>query len=434
MITFYGDKITADFANPYLNNRFLEQHIQDKDVMYTGAQQFTVHPQFNSSAFKYFKSPVRFENFSNYTNGKNVVVIGMHGGWSETKLELIKQWFLKDPKRRQAWQDLNCKIIIDYCEEGFTTEVFADLHYWIVDNDLSDRVLYVTSSYKVKEQYAVWCRDNRKTANMQVSWFGFFLTWDVVRDQQARQKNICYYEKKKNKNRFMCLNRRPWSHRILLLTLLQKYKLVEHGAVSMPLEFNEVEISWQAADFNIPAKWEELKERFNGYLDYLDSDFNQMYNQLPLIVDTKNFEINRAFDLNESLYRQYPINLISETLFFTDAVFASEKIWKPMLMDQIFIVMSAPYYLQQLRELGFKTFHPYINEEYDLIEDPLDRANAVVDALANIVKLSDSEFDQLLENCKAIVQHNKKLITDVDQIDRIISQDLVDEIENFWTR
>jgi hypothetical protein len=29
--------------------------------------------------------------------------------------------------------------------------------------------------------------------------------------------------------------------------------------------------------------------------------------------------------------------------------------------------------LKKLHEMGFKTFHPYINEDYDLEEDPLQK-------------------------------------------------------------
>lgn len=429
MITWYADIVTANFEDPNLWNRFLEQHIDSGDT-----QHFTTHPQLDSSIFKLCNQPYEFKPFTEYTSGNNLVIIGLHGGWTVDKLKFIKQWFQNDPNRLAAWKDSNCRIVLDYSEEGFTTEVFADIWNWIEENDLNDRVLYISSSCNVEDLYNKWCQQHRLHANMESVWYGFFATW-LLRDRTmcGIDSNLPMASYTGGK-RYMCLNRRPHPHRILLLTLLERFGLIKLGAVSMPRQFNEAEIAWDTEIWDITYQWDILKDRFNGYIDPLENNFQTLYDQLPLVADTENFAFNYALNINSDYYKDYPVNVISETLFFSEATFASEKIWKPILMGQIFIPMAAQYYLQNLRELGFKTFSPYVNEEYDSMSDPVERAFGVVRSLKKILSMSEIEFKTLLENCRPILEHNRLLLEDSSKMEKLISKRVIAKIESDWTR
>lgn len=432
MITFYGDTIAPDFTDENLWNRYLEQHISNH---INDTQHFTIHPQIDSAVFQYFKDQLEFKPFEQYTAGnKNLIIIGLHGGWTELKLTLIKEWFVSDPNRLQAWQDPSCQIVIDYSEEGFTTELFPALWMWIEDNKLQDRILYVSSSCNVAELYTEWCQLHRSYENMRAVWYGFFTNW-IIRDRAMCRisRDIPMAAWMPGQPRYMCLNRRPHPHRIFLTTLLERYKIIDQGAVSMPRDFFEPEVVWQSEDFDIKYQWTMLKERFNGHLDGLEPNFQSLYSKLPLTADTDNFGINYALDLNENYYAQFPVNVISETLFFSAATFASEKVWKPMLLGQIFLVMASPLYLQSLRDLGFKTFSPWINEEYDLIMDPIERAFELTKSLKALVKLSNTEFAELLEKCRPALEHNKRILTDTDSINRLVSTRVVEAIEEYWS-
>lgn len=431
MITFYGDKIAPNLKDKSLWNRFLEQHISNH---INDTQHFTIHPQLDSHIFNYFKDDLSFKTFNEYQIGqKNLVIIGLHGGWTSLKLELIKEWFLTDANRLLAWNDPNCQIVLDYSEEGFTTEVFPGLWVWINENNLQDRVLYVSSSVNVTLLYHKWCRLNLAYHNMKTSWYGFFLSW-IMKDRAMRRvtTELPLAQWNTSSPRYMCLNRRPHPHRILLITLLERYGIIEKGAVSMPKHFGEVEVLWKSEDFDIPYQWTTLKNGLNGMIDSLDNDFDNMYNKLPLIADTDNFAFNYALNINEEYYVQFPLNIISETLFFTESTFTSEKVWKPMLLGQLFLVMAGPYYLEGLRDLGFKTFSPYIDETYDTILDPVDRAIELVKSLKNLLSLNEQEFLNLLEHCQDAIQHNRALLTDLDRIGRLISSQVVLAIENYW--
>lgn len=426
-ITWYADYIEPDRDDPVIWNRYMEQHITNTIDNF---EHFTRHPQIDSATFNYFNHLLEFRTFNEFVPGrKSIVIVGLHGGWDPVKLELIEHWFNTHPGRTQAWQDSQCQIVIDYSEEGFTTEVFADLWRWINQHNLTNRVLYVSSSCNVQELYSRWCRVERTAPVMSTAWYGFFANW-IVKDREMRRINHRIPQANWTGGlRYMCLNRRPYLHRVLLTTLLERFKVINLGAVSMPREFSEAEVKW---DLDIPRQWTILKELANGRLDFLQENFNTMYNRLPLIADTDNFSINYALNINENFYTKYPINLISETLFLTDSAFMSEKIWKPMLLGQIFLVMASPYYLQALRKLGFKTFAPYIDETYDTIEDPIDRAIELVQVLRDILTLDFKDFVQLLKDCEPILIHNKRLLTKPSLINSIISKPVVDAIESYW--
>lgn len=429
-ITWYGDYIAPDFTDENLWNRYLKQYIHEE-----GSKNFTIDPLLDYIIFNYFKNKCEFKTFDYYETGKpSVVIIGLHGGWNQQKLSLINSWFNTDANRKKAFNDINCQLIIDYSEEGFTTEVFADLNQWISDYNLVDRVLYVSSTCNVDSLYAKWCKSKRQPQLMKCAWYGFFANW-INFNQRYRDKpelGIPMAKWEPGTKRYMSLNRRPYPHRIFFITLLEHFKLLEHGAVSMPKHFVEPDINWESKDFDLPYQWEQLKDRCNGYIDRLDSSFNSVYSKLPLIADTDRFDINYALDLNNSLYDEYPVNLVTETLFFTDNIFPTEKIFKPMMHGQIFLLAGAPGFLRHLRKLGFKTFGAIIDESYDDIEDPVERGFELVRTLKTIIDLSEADFATLLDNCQDIIQHNRQLLTNKEFMDQLISTQVVNAIEAYW--
>ena len=428
MITIYGDEIADDPTDPHTNNRYLTVNIENPD---DENQHFTGHPQLDYSVFKYINEGVEFKTIDNYIPGKNVVIIGLHGGWNIDKLTQITKWFTKDSAHLKPWFDRDCLIVLDYSEEGFTTEVFGDVWTWIEQYNLQDRVLYVSSSSNVATLYREWCYLTRHYANMRTAWYGFFPNW-LLKDHGAHTVVSQSAEWTTRTPRWMSLTRRPYQHRILLTTLLEHYRILDSGGVSMPRDFSEREVQWKPEDFDIPLQWSMLKDRVNGSFDSLDPAFDRMYAKLPLVADTDDFGTNYALNLNDDFYRDYPINLVSETLFFSAATFQSEKIWKPMLMEQIFIVMAAPYYLASLRDMGFKTFAPWINEDYDLMLDPVERALAVVTTLKDILALDDEEFAQLLDHCRPILDHNRAVLTDKGRLEQVINTGVAQAIETTW--
>lgn len=90
--------------------------------------------------------------------------------------------------------------------------------------------------------------------------------------------------------------------------------------------------------------------------------------------------------------------------------FITEKTYKPISRSKPFIFFSAPYSLEALKNMGFKTFSPFINEDYDQIEDNEKRLEMVVQEIERICSLSEKDFVKLIEDTKDITDYNFKLL------------------------
>jgi hypothetical protein len=106
----------------------------------------------------------------------------------------------------------------------------------------------------------------------------------------------------------------------------------------------------------------------------------------------------------------------------------SEKTYKAIQIGMPFILFtSRPGILKHLKSLGFKTFHPYIDESYDyptiqektedreiLQKQYYDRFRKMIKEVHRICKMSQDELIQLWNQCQPIVQHNYNLLKSTD--------------------
>jgi len=405
--------------NPFELHSYLQQFItNDTDNI----DHFTVQPAIDLTILPEFASDVVVKTFPDYKNNSNgVVVIGLHGGWDKIKLELITEWFKSDHNRLRAWRDSTCRIVLDYSMEGFGEEAFGDLYNWSCKHKLEDRLIYVSGDLNIQDNYQVWCSRHRIHPAMLAAYYGYFAVW-ASRQLRATAQTTA-------RKRYMSLNRRPHYHRIMMMTILERRDLIEHGTISMPRDFVEPDIGWAKDQWDLRRLWDELKDLQIGFLDRYEDAFQTLYKRLPLIADRTDFETNHALDFNTDLYSEHPVNLVTETLCFTTSAFASEKIWKPMAAGQIFLVLSGPHYLRGLRRLGFRTFAPYINEEYDEELEPIARANLVARELKRLISITDEEFGAVVAQCQIVLKYNQQLVIDQAKIKATVARDLVRTLE-----
>jgi hypothetical protein len=84
----------------------------------------------------------------------------------------------------------------------------------------------------------------------------------------------------------------------------------------------------------------------------------------------------------------------------------TEKTWKAIHGKKPFLIFGPPSSLAHLRAEGFRSFSPFIHEEYDLIEDSGNRIESITKELVRLNKLSKDDLDHLLEECLPIVEYN----------------------------
>lgn len=117
------------------------------------------------------------------------------------------------------------------------------------------------------------------------------------------------------------------------------------------------------------------------------------------------------------------VHIVAETLFRTQKLHVTEKVFKPMVMKQPFLVFAPAGTLKLLQDYGFKTFSTVWNEGYDLILDHDQRMAAVVDEIKKLYSMSESQFQNTMNRCQEIIDHNHRYFFS-DEFEKIILDEL----------
>jgi hypothetical protein len=91
----------------------------------------------------------------------------------------------------------------------------------------------------------------------------------------------------------------------------------------------------------------------------------------------------------------------------TGPVRLTEKVFKAIKNCQPFVIAGAKGSVQQLREMGYRTFDTAIDHSYDTIEDPTERWNAVCTEMCRIAK--SKKMHSVYVDCKDDLIHNQNL-------------------------
>ena len=207
--------------------------------------------------------------------------------------------------------------------------------------------------------------------------------------------------------KFLCLNRnlhRP--HRWVLAYFAKKYNLLENSIFSF------------VARHGIELKIiEGILLQYLGQRDDISTIASQLDLIIPLELDTHHLSTQekQGFTLNNNrkvYYANTYINIVSETSFDQGSnsdPFITEKTFiNPIFNLQPFICVGNPFTLQTLRDLGFKTFSPVINESYDKCLDYRQRYRLIEDEIVRINNMPVQELHDSYYKLADIVIHNKR--------------------------
>lgn len=186
------------------------------------------------------------------------------------------------------------------------------------------------------------------------------------------------------------------------------------------------EVAWDESDspqvehrhkhmvcLNRVSKWHRMEVVRNitqaGHLDRCHLSSAQ--SRPPLILDTDDWDNDAYFISNTGLewYRDSYINVVTES-HTNGSVMFSEKIWKPILNLQPFIVVGQLGYLSELRRRGFRTWSSYLDESYDEIEDAYERVDVVCREINRLLSMSLEEIRTLYLAAWPDILYNQKTL------------------------
>jgi len=221
----------------------------------------------------------------------------------------------------------------------------------------------------------------------------FFHAWAALDWYRGYNRSLLYrpFKDRVIHHNFLCLNNiigGERKHRILLLKELIERDLIKNNLISFPsvCPFENLTI-------------QELIQKYNINLDPSAIEF-------PLIVDRDVPHQNNSHQID--LWKQADqslLQIVTETVYFGNRNHLTEKSFKPIVMQQPFVLISCRGSLEYLRSYGFRTFSEFWNESYDELDDDK-RIQAIGSLLQSLNSLSGKEIRNLQKHLAPLVEHN----------------------------
>jgi hypothetical protein len=288
------------------------------------------------------------------------------------------------------------------------------------------KFFYLSGCQDAQERFSQFCSENNVTPLLNlVSYFSFEQSTidnhSLTTDQFKQELNKPYDVKLKPYN-FLCFNRVSRIHRCILVA-----KLIQNGLLDKCL------ISFDGSD-NMRVELDMYAE-LGKYNDEL-STLNENSHLFPLVLNRSSHRDNPVDTQPDDMeyYENSYLSLVSETVFYNQSlisdfmggVFFSEKIYKPLLCKHPFILLACTGALRELRACGYKTFHPYIDESYDLCEDDDARMDMIVAEINRLSEFTTHQWLQFQKSVAPILEYNYSHL--LSEKDLRVTKDLLDHI------
>lgn len=299
----------------------------------------------------------------------------------------------------------NAMLVLDQSHEGYQTEWLWSWFHNSCEMYLINpkAVVYVTGNCRANEQYTAWANTHGLVNRIKViphTHFENMIHVTAVNEVRIHKKDPLptfedhmAYKATNDCKTFNALQKRVRPHRTWLFKTLYDHDLVDKGLCSM----NE---------FQSDQTFMETKG--------IDNENCLLYNRgLPLkAYGVANNEKDDGYYItrfNSDVVLDTYVSVVSEASF-ADAdqtCFLSEKTFKSIACEHPFIVFGNRDSLRYLKEFGYKTFHPFIDETYDTLPT-WERLNAIAKELQRIDAIEDKlEWFAGMED---ILKHNRKVL------------------------
>jgi len=103
------------------------------------------------------------------------------------------------------------------------------------------------------------------------------------------------------------------------------------------------------------------------------------------------------------------LHVVTETCYWERKCHLTEKIFKPIILRQPFVLLGCAHNLEYLKNYGFKTFDRWWDESYDHIEDPVQRLKAVAEVVEYISSLTIGQLTDMLHEMEEVLEYNYQL-------------------------
>ena len=323
-------------------------------------------------------------------------------------------------------QELNAeKKIFFYDQEPLMPEL-SDYYINSFGTEKGDRILATSEYSSVLDSYVT----QHKFYKLYYFFHGF-AALDWYRGHYALNYNKLTV--KRYNYDFITFNRiitNDRSYRIYFVSLLKEQGLLPQGQVSFNVTDNLFD-DWQDEtsdpDSKLTSNAKQHIERHLNGITKLIIDSSEVSGSasanIPRTIDRLDFN-------NDTLNVDAFWHVVTETVFYYDKLHLTEKIFKPIVSKQPFMLLAAPGNLAYLKSYGFKTFDSVIDETYDTIQDNDLRTEAVIDQLHWYCNLTPGEKTNIIQQLEPIIDYNFHHF--YGEFKQIITRELLDNTKTLF--
>jgi hypothetical protein len=233
---------------------------------------------------------------------------------------------------------------------------------------------------------------------------------EYLENIEASKRSDEVYTKLAKPHSFLFLNGRLRPHRKYLIDCFRN-----QGLLKLAL--------WSNMQTTVDMPWTSALQTGSTEIMKLLPEYYEIERAIPnlqLAAEhdfAKHYLFNNTWGdaiINPQAYIDTYFSVVTETIFDYPYTFRTEKIWKPMIMCHPFVAAANYGYYRDLHNAGFKTFGHLIDESFDTMESPQDRADKIVAVVSDICYNGASSFLTAAEDvCKYNQQHFLELYSKV---------------------
>jgi hypothetical protein len=142
--------------------------------------------------------------------------------------------------------------------------------------------------------------------------------------------------------------------------------------------------------------------------------FFSYYDRLPICIEeqdtyTLGGTMTAHTDQLKQFYCNFLIDIVAETFSQGRSFYPTEKTTRPMLLKKPFIVHGPKCFLIHLRQMGFRTFHEFWDEDYDGY-GPEHKYHKILELIDTIADMSAERLTDMYAKMQPILDHNYNLL------------------------
>jgi len=341
---------------------------------------------------------------------------GYDAGFSNKKslFHYLSDPYLKDLREGRAF------LFIDQTHEGYQTPwLWEWFHNTCQEYSIEPKqIIYITGNMDCADQYKEWADNHNLVTRMLAIPCPHFehVINEISRNYNSPHKflppgltekrklpNYEYHLNYKIENpqsisMFNVLQKRPRAYRLWFFKYLYEAGLIQDNLISMN-------------SFDVETTYYEGRKMTKEETDRLNSVLPIFPKENPANYALGEFVSGAGGDyissLNDLTMLQSWCTVISEASYGESegTCFISEKTFKPIVCQHPFIILGSKGSITHLHKLGYKTFHPYINEDYDNLPT-WERMEFITKEMKRLNNMTLDERINWYKNLEPILKHN----------------------------